>query len=302
MAFEIDTATDWLDLLDRLVTFLTTNADLVAASQNWSLELDQATPLGWKVLKGPGLAGADEIWCSIYAGPYSTPGDYFNWQLRGSLGYELLSGVPTWYGASPSTIVHLWNDSIPYWFVANGRRFVVVAKVSTVYESLYGGLMLPYASPNQYPYPLFIGGSDYDGASAARWSSTDNAHRPFADPSRYNTNNNSGAFLRYPDGTWNVISNYTQPEDREIWPSRDASSDLTRVLGANPDGSYPLLPLVLMADTPSNNIFGELDGCFWLPGQDLAAEDVITIAGVDHLAVSSIFRTDWWNYWALRLE
>ena len=41
---------------------------------------------------------------------------------------------------------------MPYWFIANGRRFIVIVRVSSVYQSAYAGFILPYHLPNTF-YP-----------------------------------------------------------------------------------------------------------------------------------------------------
>jgi hypothetical protein len=63
--------------------------------------------------------------------------------------------------------------------------------------------------------------------------------------------------------------------------------------------------LILVADvgTPSGkNIFGELDGCFYVSGFGVASEDTVTVSGVHHLIVQDVHRTAVNRFWALRLE
>ena len=74
-----------------------------------------------------------------------------------------------------------------------------------------------------------------------------------------------------------------------MWPSAWGGS--TREC---PDGSYPLLPFVLAG-------LGEMDGCFAVPGYANAAENIVTVGGVNHLVVQDVFRTGYSDYWALRL-
>ena len=61
MAFEIGTASDYRDLLDRFHAFLTTHPNLVAAGQQWQA-LRWTTDAATKelILKAPGLAGAED--------------------------------------------------------------------------------------------------------------------------------------------------------------------------------------------------------------------------------------------------
>src|SRR5690606_34479125 len=82
MAFEIGTATDYRDLLDRFHAFITTNPDLVAANQQWQA-LRWTTDAQNKelILKAPGLAGTEEIYCGIRTSESATSG-YYLWDLN----------------------------------------------------------------------------------------------------------------------------------------------------------------------------------------------------------------------------
>ena len=96
--------------------------------------------------------------------------------LSGSRFYEQV-------GFQGNLYLPLWNAPIPYWFVCDGRRAVVIAKISTQYEVAVFGLLDPYYSPGQWPYPLVLGGSmshgefSYWDDTDYRWSVTDNRHR-----------------------------------------------------------------------------------------------------------------------------
>jgi hypothetical protein len=96
------------------------------------------------ILNGPG-SGSDEIFVGIQT--YSNVGgDYYNWKMAGFTGYTggiLFSNQPgCTAGRWPRML--LSNSNISYWFVANGRRFIVVAKISGVYEACYLGFHWPY--------------------------------------------------------------------------------------------------------------------------------------------------------------
>lgn len=112
------------------------------------------------IWQAPGNAGVD----AIYVGAirfFDTGANYDNLRLGGFTGYDGPSTFLTQPGfiGIPGPVLPLWNAAIPYWFIANGRRVIVVAKVSTNYESAYLGYITPYASPGQFPYPLAVGGS-----------------------------------------------------------------------------------------------------------------------------------------------
>ena len=73
---------------------------------------------------------------------------------------------------APSAASLEW--SIPYWFLADGRRVIIVAKITTVYEHAYLGFLDAYATPGEWTYPLVVGVSDVSmaepGATSANWN------------------------------------------------------------------------------------------------------------------------------------
>jgi hypothetical protein len=316
MAYETGTATNHLDLLNQLVTFLTTNSGLTGASpsQAWTVNRNVVppttpNPAGAPIstdrevqLQAPGLAGTDEWFCSITTNT-NVAADTYNWLLYGQVGYLPIQGAALQPGGMPSPVVlPLWENTIDFWFVANGRRCIVVAKVSGTYHMMYLGAMLPYGTPSQYPYPMFVGGSN--GVVANRWSDAGHSSRNFWNPGQP-----SSCALYYLDGTWQYLGNTDingNPSDNQnVWPYGGDSN--VRALIANTrenlDGSYPILPMELMDVTgyPSQNVLGTLDGIYWVPGFDLAAEDTLDIGGQTYLIVQNIFQTDTANYCALLL-
>lgn len=298
MAVETGTATSYTDLLDKLVTFLTTDGDLVADGQEW--EVLHTTSVGAEddvLLRGPGLAGLDEIHIRLAA--VSTPAsDRYGIDLYGFDSYNAGVSHALQPGISPVCGVALWNSSIPYWFVANGRRFIVIAKVSTVYSSMYAGFFLPFATPTEFPYPIFVGASHEDG-NTHRWSQATHVVGGFWDPSYGN------AYLRHNDGTWIPFANYddgtggsrSNLNDNAIWPYH---MDLRA--RENEDGSYTLLPTVLHSNYSSGNVYGELDGVFFTAGYGVGSEDTIVLSGDTHLIVQSVYRTTRLSYAAIKLE
>lgn len=312
MAWETGTATDQADLLDKIVDFLTTNTDLITDGQEWE-DLGAAsgqTTGTW--LKGPGLSGTEEIFVGLQA-VNDLPNDIYTIEIAGAQGFNSAQGFSAQVGKSPASFVAVSNSPMTYWIVANGQRFVVVVKVSTTYHAMYCGKILPYGTPSQYAYPLFIGG---ESASALRFSDTTVGNRQFVDPGSPSSPSQSGVNLCFPDGSWQFFQNFINSsgsdslstQGRTIWPYAGSSNNGTEVdnrlreLRDNIDGSYTLLPLILHCESPSRQVFGELDGCFWVSGFGNAAENIVTVGGVDHLVVQNIHRTNRWNYWALKLD
>jgi len=298
MAFATGTASNYTDLLARLITFLTTNANLVSAGQNWTVLNTQALGNAGEnshLLRGPGLAGEDEVYVRIMANSVAAS-DIWGWSFWGFGSYN--AGLP--HDSQPNTSgscgMALWNGSIPYWFIANGRRFIVVAKISTVYSSMYAGLYLPYAAPTEFPYPIVVMGSHED-ATTARWSQANFTVGGFFEPSDGN------AYLRHIDGTWIAVANYTEANGRShmdttcVWPY-----DMDLYYRENADGSYSIVSTIIHSNTSGGNVYGELEGVFFTSGYGLASEDVITISSVNYLVVQSVYRTTRLSYAAIRLE
>jgi hypothetical protein len=307
LAFETGTATNFADLYNKLRDFLTTNADLVTAGQEW---LQIAGPGGALtdadeiVLQGPGTAGADEILVGLKCFT-SVGSDYYNLAMYGLTAYNgALGGIASQIGVTRPGVVHGWDDPMPYWFVANGRRFIVVIRVASVYQSGYAGFILPYVLPTLWPYPLFVGASA--GSTSARYSDTGDARRNPFHPGEggscccmpdnrflefWNanvTNNGTG------DGTGNTFSDRV----RLIAPfATDAAEERE-----NLDGSYTLHQVALVGSEPYAAQFGGMQGVFRVSGFANASENIVEIDGVDHLVVQNVYRVDNQNFAAIRLE
>ena len=307
MAVEIGTADNYLDLLEKLRVFLTTNEELVSAGQQWEVLSEKKENYAKQVFfKAPGLTGKENIFINIRA-VYSTNKDVYNWQISGAVGYEDQFGLDEQPG-NKSVYSFLWQHKIPYWFVANGQRVIVVAKVSTVYMTMYMGKILPYGTPNHFPYPVLISGCGESWWK--RWSSTLMDTSCIFSPGK-------GSYFYYPDGTWKQVSNrygtetsYRVKTDQiMVSPTADggflrtSSSDWDgKPISPNPDGSYVLLPLILFSTQLSQNVYGEIDGLYWISGLANASENVITIGEKQYLVVQNIFRTTWDEYGAVELR
>lgn len=279
MAYEIGTATGHNDLLAKLHAFVT-SAVTMGAGQEWVAErYDTATDNHELILRGPGLAGTDNIYVGIRT--YEDSGlDYFNWAMRGFIGYVPGDAFSLQPGASNEKAILLWNQPMNYWLVADGQHITLVVKVSTVFQVLFLGLPKPYATPGQYPYPLLIGGM-YNGAPAKRWSNNDNEHVMFL--------KGSNLALRFVNGTW-----------LESLSSYPYSQGIASAMRESFSGEYPILPIVFTDDTP--NEYVELQDLFFIPGFANAAENTFIESTKNYVVFQDAFRTDDDSYFALRLD
>jgi hypothetical protein len=279
MSVQTGTATNYLDLLNKLRTFLTTDATLTAAGQNWTELATNSTPYTTgndtvdfeTYLKAPGLSGTEAIYLNIRA-YHNTASDYYNFELRGAQGYNASSAFINQPGISGGVFLPLWNQSTPYWFVANGQRVIVVAKISTNYESMYMGKFLPYGTPGQYPYPVAVGAMS--DTMDIRFSDTSVHHYAFFDPINLQV---CGV-----DNSWNGFQNWAYYggylTDQNVWPwGYDQKGNNGRLtwMAPNLDGGYVILPARLEESSPSPNCRGELDGVGFVAGFSQSSENTI---------------------------
>jgi hypothetical protein len=276
-----------------------------------------------------GVAGSEYIWqapgngneAQILVGilRFSDAGaDYDNWRLGGFTGFDSGLAFAAQPGALTRPVVPLLRvGSMPYWFVANGRRVVMIAKVSTVYEAMYLGFFNTYINPNQFPYPLLVGGSMSWASEPTstspnwRWSYSGNEHRAFPYPNPSGTSNFDAYQLRMrkPDGAWMGFSGARSGvAGGYIWPYGYTFSNVL----PNLDGTYPLLPIVLHSDEGNSgvypnitivnpNIWGELDGVLAVTGHANASENIVTVGRTDYLVVQNINRTTKTDFFTVKL-
>lgn len=226
------TSTDYLDLLDDL------RAALVAAG--WTAE--RWTGGNELIVKGPGSGSRSDFYLGIKE---ESGTGYYNLRMAGLTGYlagQTFTNQPG-YSANYCAILNAWNSSIPYWISINDDRFILIAKVSTKYHWLGGGLLKVYGTDTQYGYPLFAFGGAYTLASTA-YSSVTSAW---------------SCYLLQPGGTWGTMTLRHSP-----------TTDLTI------DSKYPLWPCYIR-DT-ATNIFGEIESLHGFPSiSGTNAEDTITV-------------------------
>lgn len=323
MAFETGTATGHTDLYNKLISFLTTNADLVAAGQEWAIAWQ--APSGAVnetdiVLRGPGLSGRDQVYVPMRLNQ-DAPSDAYWLQIRGATGVIPSAEEYTEHVNVTPNYVRMFMDigTYQYWFVANGRRFMVVLKISTVFEACYAGLFLPYATPLSYPYPLFIGGSagPEDPQGPTNWRSEADNHRHFVSPhyvASGSTEVDCCAWLLGPAGSWLRASNFGTIGDVVVHPERswndffysdDNSGStynrigvMTRLMDCY-GGDRLLTPFTLIQRSPDTQMLGILDGAYKCQGVANAAENVITQNAIDHLVVQNTFRSNFNVFWAM---
>lgn len=250
------------------------------------------------IVRGPGLSDSESIFVMLRS-LSSAQLDQYNLYIRFATGYDPSKVGDDQPGVSARPAVCLlWNQEIKYWFVASGRRFIVIAKVSTTYASMYGGFILPYGLPSEYPYPIAAGAS---AAGDARWSDQSGDHSSFWNPAGANAEpDRSSLYLRRTDGSFDAFKNISPSGGQTYawtYPYRFLLNYRT-----SPDGSYALQPVVLYSANGGGNVAGELDGVFSVSGFNNASENTIEIDGKTYLVAQSGFRTTSNDYAAILLE
>lgn len=275
------------------------------------------------ILEGPGLAGTDSIFVGIRTEHNASDG-WYNVSLNGFSGYD--SGEDSWFkqpGAIPTAhavpMVPLEDDSMSYWFNADGRAFQFVAKVSTQYESGYAGFIDPYSTPGQFPYPLVVAGSLSPSSNRGTdWQPSFNASERGSiaapggthDQSTPNTEQ-STMYMRHLDGNWRGYSNRTgadvMVDDRDayrcVWPHSAQDGNNGRLpyrdcIG----GGYMAFPCVMYENYPNPQVMGVLRGIKWVSGFSMSAEDTTTIDGDSYVIFQNGYRSGVPEYFALELS
>lgn len=275
--------------LDMLFTFATANG--------WTAVRDARTGDNPElILQGPGNLDYQDVFVGFRC-YHDVAEDYYNLEVAGFNGYvaeATFANQPAALDLSArkfTTGVPLHNLQVDYWLCVNDLRITFAVKVGTpVYEAVYAGLYLPYATPGQNTYPLYVGGATW-GAPAIRYSEpiwsvpSDEAVYDF--PYRGGLLN---AHVRSADNQWLVP---------DMWPWQNTYFDGTSVM-RDSEGYYPLFPAVL--NHADHGLFGELDGIFYIPGFGNAVENTLVIGGVTYLVVQAINQTGFNDYFAMRLN
>lgn len=288
------TATGHTGLLAAIRTHLTNAA--VMGTEVWVTEKWDSVNKEL-YMRAPGLNGTDRIHVNFKA-VENLGTDVFNLQIEGAVAFNTLVSFTAQPGVSPLGHMYLWDSTIPYWIIANGRRAIIIAKVSTTYQSAFVGFYLPYSTSSEMPYPIAIMTSGGNNSSATRWSAGTYQIGSFWDPIE------GSSYIRHWNGSWVSIENLSYRSDTtrselgisNVWPW-----EYDYGFGINLDGQYGLLPAVLHSSYGSGNALGELEGVFFVSGFSQGAEDTITVGSDNYLVVQSAYRTGRRDYAAIKL-
>lgn len=320
MAVEKGTASNAGDLLLKLEAFLTTNPELVRTNQAWevlkdnlmnpySQEYDMLAKDKWQLARifvGKGFDGQDNVYVpmGLYVDSRYTYYSLCAWTARNYDKHKTVDAQFTATGfTNGQSVISLWNNTIPYWFVANGRRFIIIAKVAHRYMSMYCGFFLPLATDDEYTYPLYIGGS-HNVPKREYQHQTNQANGSFWKPTFDETSRDFGScHLISPSGE--IIRLGTS--DMFVRSSFDFVGSLYPYnwdykIGKTEDNEYVLLPIEIMEFAPSPQTLGWLDGVMYVSGYENSPELELTVNGKTYVCFPSMVRSGYNDYAAILME
>lgn len=259
------------------------------------------------MFKAPGLSGTEEIYLTMRL-EYFPETLHYVLGFKAAMGYDAGAAHYAQPSSCPSVWVPIWDDSMPFWAVANGQRLGFVFKVSTTYQSGYLGKILPYGTPSQYPYPVLCAGMSI---GLSKWSDAAAENAFFGNPEyTYNWSSSqmtgSSAWLRSPFGSWFGVYNstITHLDGVRPYPYFQYADDAAGCrFGRTIDGQYALMPITFYTrNVYQNGMMGEVDGFYWVSGEGNAAENIVTVGGVQHLVFQNNTKSGNNDYMAMRLQ
>ena len=193
------------------------------------------------ILQGPGNAGTDEIFVGIMELRDVIAG-VNNWHIAGFTGFGTLLDWLDQPGFSlngtsnqVSSFVPLSSASIECWIHVSPRFIKGVFRMGTTYTNFCMGFLNPYATPSEFPYPLYIGGSS--GRTIQSFTESGVAMSGLCDPmadTRSGGNVNGNAGFRNLSGVWASVLNWTfagaaraARNDRSVYPCSTTTGGLT---------------------------------------------------------------------------
>lgn len=308
MAFTSGSTTDYKDLLGKLKDFLDTNG--------WTINSFAAgaslTDVGHLYVTGPGQVGGQPVNVSIQTANNPALNAYA-WKVCGHTTYDSGADFGNQPTNGPIHYLLLWPNAMDYWFYVNDRRFIVVAKIGTYFMSMYAGFFLPYAQPDEYPYPFYVGAT-FNALDV--YNRANSGVRSFMDPGI-----GGASYLPRQSLAWlsltnsgdadNVVDNhYSIGNSVCTWPLRQlqandtagATDDIAWTFFANirplKNGNTPMWQVNIL-DGQNNCLAGVLDGVFVTSGFNRAPEQVVSVDAQDYRLFINVNRNDPKHYFAV---
>lgn len=261
-------------------TFSTDASTAEWEQDRWDTDYDGAG--GYELIQHGIGDGTDEIYVGYNTKTAGGANPYWNWLVTGLTGYnahfsgkdkpmEIQPGYSPYYDC-------MNNES--FWFecIATSRHIKVIpTAVSGEQGGSYLGFILPHATPSQWTYPMFGGGST-DTLTEVVGSTLDRHTSYWAAFS----DEKSGAV--WDVSAWKEINRFQPRHYGDFSKWRSGVDGNMR--------SYPALPV----DEATGNVYGQLEGVYYpspftpAPGL-LSAGDIITVPDMVAICYKDISRT-----------
>lgn len=260
----------------------------ICEAESWVTDrYDVSTENKELIMHAPGYSGTDEIYCGFYSYQDEAE-DYYNFCCATMKGYVSGNNFVNQPGIKYSG-VPAHNQSITYWISVNGGRLNGCIKVGTpVYMHFGCGNFLPFSPPNQWPQPLFNAGMlPQNTMPDTRFSNTSIQMPWVAVGGKYNFH------IHLNSGEWQGNDHYQYAHTIRILES------LTRPT----NNVYSVMPLYIGSSYPgtNRNIYGELDGIYYITGFDNVVENTLVIDGDTYVVLQDVYRTGFDDYIAMKL-
>lgn len=271
------------------------------------------------VWQGPGYDAARRVYVAV-RGQTDLVAATHRLEMYMFISYDPLLPIDNQEGSIPVAIYHLMSDQpVTYWLYSNSIRMVLVTLNGVSdYTSMYAGFMAAFGTPDEYPQPLFLGGTS-DGQDAVQTVRSDLSS--FCDPgddhayfrrfdsfwlsvdNRSNSNNNDDYNLNPVRWTWPYLHG-TQGQSQD-WPfnpmgtNGENGNHWLDHFDADVQGNLPLLPVTVVDEL--YGAVGVLDGVFAVPsGGLLSPQQVINISGQDYRVFPNRERRQGHHWFAIR--
>lgn len=278
---------------------------------------------GMFAFQGPGYDAARRVYFNVTTNIDLT-GSTERWLLGAGTGFDV-NNLSPWNdpavgadtGATPRFIMPL--GPFTYWIYSNSTRVIVIVRNGLDdYICMYIGFLKAFAKPDNYPFPLYVGGAaSYD----ANIGEADYSLSYFGDPGRFG----DGRMRRW-DGVWRTVANRWSGAAGDLYLDTSEVYTWPYFAGGNGDGNFPFNIsgdndtfnthwMNQVVPTAQNESFmwpvlvwdrtfgavGAFDGVFVLPRAGLySAEQVLTIGGQDYRVFKNRTRTNGNAYFAIR--
>lgn len=261
------------------------------------------------VLSNTGLSGVESVIIGIREWKYPGGGAY-GWDMNGYLSFQAGSGLEwnqnygdhgrnsydaTWEHYDEHPVLPLLDGTIYYWFYANQERIVVVAKVSSNYESAYLGFGRRFGNPSDYPYPLCVIGSIHGNYA---YSSTVDRHKFII--GQYNIESYIyKGWIVAPDNRYLLRAGTGDDDYAKCAPYDDFEDDGTVDFAES--GEALMTPAyVRQNETDQSELYMDLDGVMHAMADGLQSEDTLSFDGDTYRVFQNIFRTDYYEFMAVK--